>query len=236
MRLSKRDARLDGLRGLLLVIMTGVHVPSPLSHWLQEPFGFTSAAEGFLFLGAVLAGRVYGAIYGESGFAVMARRVWDRARRVYAVHLLVLTIALFVAWHFAGSLPPLADQFHDSVARPAESMALTPLLLHQPPLFDILPLYVVFLWGTPWLLAMARRHGWLWVLAVSAFAWLTAQLEARRLGDFSAVVHLRLGSFNILAWQFLWVAGLALGETMLRGALARRGRTGIFAAFAGVIV
>ena len=51
-----RDLRLDAVRGMFLVIMAGVHVPSPLSHYLQEPFGFTSAAEGFIFLSACLAG------------------------------------------------------------------------------------------------------------------------------------------------------------------------------------
>jgi len=224
MRLSMRDFRLDGLRGLLLVIMAGVHVPSPLSHWLQEPFGFTSAAEGFLFLGAVLAGRVYGAVYGESGFPAMARRVWARAKHVYGIHLLVVTIALFLAWRFAGSLPPLAEHFNDSLAHPLDSLVLVPLLLHQPPLFDILPLYVIFLCVTPWLLATARRHGWFKVLTVSAVIWLAAQLESRVVGDASAALHLRLGSFNVAAWQFLWVTGIALGETLLRRRVVQRER------------
>ena len=53
---SSRDPRLDALRGPFLVIMAAVHIPTPLSHAMQEPFGFTSAAEGFVFLGACLAG------------------------------------------------------------------------------------------------------------------------------------------------------------------------------------
>ena len=43
-----------------------------------------------------------------------------------------------------------------------------PLLLHQPPLFDILPLYVIFLGVTPLLLSFARRRGWGMMLIVSA--------------------------------------------------------------------
>lgn len=222
MRLKQRDIRLDGLRGLLLVIMAGVHVPTPISHWLQEPFGFTSAAEGFLFLGGVMAGRVYGAVYGESGWSAMAGRVWSRMKRIYLVHLSVVAIALLIAWRFAGSLPPLADHFHDFVEHPLDSAALTPLLLHQPPLFDILPLYVIFLCLTPWLLAVARRHGWMRVLTVSALVWLGAQVEWRVCGDFSSRVHLRLGSFNLPAWQLLWVGGLALGEAMLHGPVIRK--------------
>ena len=55
-----RDARLDALRGLFLMIMAGVHVPTPLSHIFQDPLGCNGAAEGFIFLSACLAGWVYG--------------------------------------------------------------------------------------------------------------------------------------------------------------------------------
>ena len=89
--------RLDALRGLFLVIMAGVHVPSPLSHVLQEPFGFTSAAEGFIFLSACLAGLVYGKTYLKGGWAEMSRRVWNRAKLVYIVHLAVLLPVALIA-------------------------------------------------------------------------------------------------------------------------------------------
>jgi hypothetical protein len=49
---NSRDVRLDAIRGLLLLIMAGVHVPTPVSHFLQEPLGFMSEAEGFIFLRA----------------------------------------------------------------------------------------------------------------------------------------------------------------------------------------
>jgi hypothetical protein len=94
-----------------------------------------------------------------------------------------------------------------------------PLLLHQPPLFDILPLYVIFLAVMPWLLAIARRHGWGMILTVSALGWLAAQckLDVRLIGDPTRLLPLRWGSFDLLAWQFLWVCGLALGETSFAG-------------------
>ena len=236
MRLKQRDIRIDGLRGMLLVIMAGVHVPTPLSHKMQEPFGFTSAAEGFMFLGAVLAGRVYGAVYGESGFAEMARRVWNRAKLVYSVHVMVASAAVLIAWVFARDLPPLANHFHDFIAHPWRDLALLPFLLHQPPLFDILPLYVIFLGFTPWLVAYASRHGWQMVLAVSALIWALGQWETRAVGDASDLLHLRLGSFNVLAWQFLWVAGLALGEAGLRGPVIAPQHRGKAAALALPVV
>src|SRR5260370_42644797 len=95
---KSRDARLDALRGLFLVIMAAVHVPTPLSHLLQEPFGYTSAAEGFVFLGACLAGFVYGKTYLQADWRAMARRAWIRARQIYFVHLALVVPFALLAW------------------------------------------------------------------------------------------------------------------------------------------
>ncbi len=210
--------RLDALRGLFLVIMAGVHVPTPLSRWLHEPMGYLSAAEGFVFLGACLAGFVFSKVRRKSGAAVMRTRIFARVKRIYAVHLGLVLAAVAVAWALAGRVRPLQYHFHDFLQRPIESLALIPLLLHQPPLFDILPLYIVFLGLTPWWLELAARRGWTVVLGGSAVLWALAQWLPSA-GLFTALAPwlvLRLGSFNLFGWQLLWVLGLAAGETMVR--------------------
>jgi len=209
--------RLDAVRGLFLVIMAGVHVPSPVSHGLQQPFGFTSAAEGFIFLSACLAGLVYGKAYRKSGWQAMSHKVWNRAKLVYIVHLAVLLPVMLAAWAYSGQITPLANHFHEFLVHPWGSLILLPLLLHQPPLFDILPLYVVLLVATPLVFASARRHGWGLVLAFSALGWLAAQWQSACFPfDSAALLPVRWGSFNLFSWQFLWIAGLALGETSFR--------------------
>jgi hypothetical protein len=235
---KQRDMRLDALRGMLLIIMAGVHVPTLLSHWLQEPFGFTSDAEGFVFLSAVLAGRAYGGVYQRTDWKTMARRACDRAKTVYFVHLGLVLAAVLIAWRLADHVAPLANHFHDFLTHPWGSLALVPLLLHQPPLFDILPLYVRMLGLTPWLLLAARRWGWRPVLTVSAVGWIVAQFQLGQhlIGDPSRLLPLSLGSFHFLAWQFLWTCGLALGETMLRQPVIREEqRRGVMIA-AGAVV
>ena len=230
-----RDMRLDAVRGMFLVIMAGVHVPSPLSHALQEPFGFTSAAEGFIFLSACLAGMVFGKTYLKSGWTEMSRRVWNRAKLVYIVHLAVLLPVALIAWLYARQVAPLANHFHDFLLHPLGSLLLIPLLLHQPPLFDILPLYVVLLLATPFVLVAAKRHGWGIVLSVSFLGWLAAQLPATHFPA-DALLPLRGGSFNLLAWQFLWFSGVALGEFSRRGEIISARFRKIFFVAAGSIV
>ena len=215
---ATRDMRFDAIRGLLLISMAAVHVPTLVSHFLNEPLGFMSDAEGFIFLSACLAGLAYGKTYRQTDWSAMSRRVWHRARQIYLIHLAVILPVVLIAWAFAGQITPLANHFHDFLVHPWGSLALIPLLLHQPPLFDILPLYIILLGVTPLVLALARRRGWGIVLAVSACGWIAAQfkLDTRFISDPSGLLPLRWGSFDLLAWQLVWIGGLALGESTLR--------------------
>lgn len=205
------------------MIMAAVHVPTPLSHWLQEPFGYVSSAEGFIFMSAGLAGLVYGKIYGRDGWGGMARKAWLRGGKVYAAHLGVLIPMALIAWATAGYVAPLARHFHDFLQHPALNLALMPLLARQPPLFDILPLYVIFLGITPLLLAAARRCGWGIILLLSSLLWLAAQFGPgwHLAGPPAGRLHLHSGPFDLRAWQVIWVVGLALGQSSLNGALLR---------------
>ena len=57
--MSKRLWELDALRGLMLVLMTLTHLPTRLTTPTGQPFGYVSAAEGFVLLSAFMAGMVY---------------------------------------------------------------------------------------------------------------------------------------------------------------------------------
>ena len=206
---AARDMRFDAIRGLLLISMAAVHVPTLVSHFLHEPLGFMSDAEGFIFLSASMAGLAYGKTYRQTDWSAMSRRVWQRARQIYFIHLAVILPVVLTAWAFAAQTTPLANHFHDFLVHPWGSLALIPLLLHQPPLFDILPLYIILLGVTPLLLALARRRGWGIVLAVSASAgsprnsnWTRASSATRR--DCSPYAGVRL-----IYWHGNWSGSAA---------------------------
>src|ERR1700732_5120789 len=90
-------------------------------------------------------------------------------------------------------------------------------LLFRPPLMDILPMYILFSFLTPAAFGAAQRWGWKTVLFVSFSAWVIAQTDVRDMlvnasKDLSFV---QLGPFDLLAWQFLWVGGLFIGQRFL---------------------
>ena len=72
-RHMQRQTELDWLRGLMLVLMTVTHLPTWFSAHVGQPFGFVSAAEGFVFLSAYLVGTVYSQTAIKHGFPAMRR-------------------------------------------------------------------------------------------------------------------------------------------------------------------
>ena len=94
-----RKPEFDALRGLFLVWMTLTHLPTRLSDLVNQPFGFISSAEGFVFLSALLVGRVYmrQALENPGG---LRSKLWKRALRVYAYHVTLLLLAFTFAAAF----------------------------------------------------------------------------------------------------------------------------------------
>ncbi len=221
----QRRPELDALRGLFLVWMTLTHLPTHFSDFVNQPFGFVSSAEGFVFLSAMLVSRVYvrDAQSDESGVRV---KLWRRTLKIYGYHLLMLTFAFTVAAAFAATThrPALSNLLNFYLAHPVVAIIGSVLLIYCPPLLDILPMYVLFLFFTPMLLTASVRYGWRRILATSFVVWVGAQFGLRELLH-SAVVHVtrlpiplqETGAFNLFAWQGVWIAGLWLGAKSVEG-------------------
>jgi hypothetical protein len=96
----QRRPEIDALRGVFLVWMTLTHLPTHLSDLVNEPFGFVSSAEGFVFLSALLVARLYIRQAAEAG-AALRTRLWKRALRIYGYHLILLAFAFTMAAAFA---------------------------------------------------------------------------------------------------------------------------------------
>jgi hypothetical protein len=224
-RLERRP-ELDALRGLFLVWMTLTHLPTRFSDFVNQPIGFVSAAEGFVFMSALLLARIYTRELHQDEPGVRAK-IWKRSLKIYGYHLTMLVLLFTVAAAFAlhthkAALNHLLTFY---LAHPVVAIVGSVLLIYCPPLLDILPMYVAFLFFTPMILSASKRFGWPKVVAASGLIWLCAQFGLRDMVHnwIVWITHLQIplqetGAFNLFAWQAVWIAGLWIGARSAMGA------------------
>jgi hypothetical protein len=217
----RRLQELDALRGLMLVWISLTHLPTVVSTYVNQPFGFVSAAEGFIFLSALFTGRIYSLIDQRDGYPAMRQKLRRRTLRLYLYHAFLLSFAFLMAVPIAASgtrpgLHNLLDFYFNAGAWHAVIDAA--LLVYRPPLLDILPMYIIFLAFTPLALRLGQKLGWRFSLGVSFTLWLLAQLGLRQTSwtFMNRYLGLRIplhemGSFDLWAWQWLWLVGLWMG-------------------------
>lgn len=222
MSTAKRRWEIDLLRGLMLVLMTLTHLPTRLTDPLGQPFGYVSAAEGFVLLSGYMAGLVYGRLAFRDGIDATRRAFWRRALQVYACHaaLLLFLFTVIAVIGLRVDEPAVKNLMSFYLQHPAQALVGGLLLIYQPPLLDILPMYVLFMLASPWAFAIGLKRGWGWVLAGSVTLWVLAQfgLAEWLYGVAASVTRLPVpysesGAFNGFAWQLLWVLGLWLGAS-----------------------
>ena len=204
----------------MLVWITLTHLPTGVSTYTNQPFGFVSAAEGFIFLSALFTGRIYLRLAERDGYGTMQRKLSMRTLRLYGYHLLLLCFAFLVAVPIAasGTRPGLHNLLDFYFAGPHRAMIDGALLIYRPPLLDILPMYILFLALTPIVLTITRRIPWKYVVGASFAVWLLAQFGLKQ-AAYTAMAYRfdyhiplkNMGAFDLWAWQFLWVLGLWFG-------------------------
>jgi hypothetical protein len=196
-----RDLRIDACRGIALWFIFLDHVPNNIGTWLTlRNYGFSDAAEVFMFVSGVTCALAYGRARRREGwtgvFCRTLRRSWD----IYIAFLL-LTLACAILVHLAGRI---ADESNMRILLddPGATLARAAVLLYRPVNTDVLPVFVLLhLLFAPllWLLLRAPNATLgaslaLYVL-VHAFGW---TVPAWPNGHWA---------FNPLAWQLLVVLG-----------------------------
>ncbi len=219
---SKRDHRIDLVRGFALVCIFINHMPG---NWLGQittrNFGFSDAAEVFVLLAGVAAAFAFfdgRSCKGRVGFVGRAGR---RAATLYAVHLGSSALAATMLWMFLrtydgatggpsgldllGIGPFLAAPVRGTIAMLSGQLQFN--------YFNILPLYVILLVILPGLLLLAQRGLWLLAgVSLSIYAAATSRhLAIPDTSDFDGWF------FNPFAWQALFTLGLLLGILSQRG-------------------
>ncbi len=199
----------------MLVFMAVNHIPTELQVSTNHIFGFVSAAEGFVFMAGLLAGLVYTRKLDQGSFLDMRKAGFQRAFKVYSYHL--AAYFLIFAWVLAFTLqtgtPPACSPalMHSS---PWLSMLAGPLLVYQPGMLDILPMYCVFMLTMPFLIRRLEQGQRLFVLLGSLSLWALCNVFIPQHPFILGLVN--TGAFDPGAWQLLFVAGLIFGHARAR--------------------
>lgn len=219
---SRRDARVDVLRGAALLMIFVDHLPgNPPALLTLHNFGFCDAAKVFVLLAGVSTMMAYGKLFARDGARVALRRIAARCLRIYLYQaaLLLTTVIVVLSWTRQFNLKPtlIAPILDAGLVGLAHG-----LLLHAlPGYLDILPLYIVLLAIFPLLYYAMRWRVWLGV-AGSALVWGAANLDHRL--TLPNWLDAKGWYFNPFTWQMLFALGAAIAIAMARtgGALPVR--------------
>jgi hypothetical protein len=212
----KRDLRIDWLRGLAMtcVIVDHSRLWSLLSWFTYERFWIVTAAEVFVVLSGVVLGTVYGDKLVRHGWLAVVRGLGRRALTLYLAFLAV-TVSLLLISLFGIDVSSLTASDNpvsglirslDPLTMDAATWRDIALMRFGPWPFEIVGLYVwLVAAAAPCLLAL-RLAGWRVTLAASwiLYLWYRIDPHAVTTADFEK-------AFPILAWQLLFVHGIAIG-------------------------
>ncbi|MDA9421188.1 MULTISPECIES: OpgC domain-containing protein [Bradyrhizobium] len=202
-----RDLRLDLFRGVANWAIFLDHIPDNVVNWVTtRNYGFSDAADLFVFISGYTASFVYARMMLERGFIVGATRLTKRVWQLYVAHIILFVI-------YIASISYLALRFGDSeminefnvaglVDNATETLRQGLFLRFKPLNLDVLPLYIVLMGLFPPVLwFMLRKPDLTMVLSIAL--WLAARHYGLNLTAYPAGQWY----FNPYCWQVLFVFG-----------------------------
>ncbi|HTV35633.1 MAG TPA: OpgC domain-containing protein [Xanthobacteraceae bacterium] len=212
---STRDPRLDVLRGLALFMIFVDHIPNNvLGLATLHNFGFSDAAELFVFIAGMSSMLAYGSAFERHGAVAGLSRIVRRWLRLYVfqIGLLLTTLAVVFGWtRYYGTEPRIVRPFFNA---PLSGIMHGLALQAVPTYLDILPLYLALFAVFPLIYAGLRIAPWLTIVA-SAALWGAANIvPSLNLPNWVGSGH---WFFNPFAWQLLFTIGAAVAMNMQAG-------------------
>jgi hypothetical protein len=202
-----RDLRLDLFRGVANWAIFLDHIPDNVVNWITtRNYGFSDAADLFVFISGYTASFVYARMMLDRGFIVGATRLTKRVWQLYVAHIILFVI-------YIASISYLALRFGDSeiinefnvaglVDHATETLRQGLILRFKPVNLDVLPLYIVLMGLFPPILwIMLRQPNW--TMLASILLW----LAARHFGWNFTAYPAGTWYFNPFCWQVLFVFG-----------------------------
>ena len=202
-----RDLRLDLFRGVANWAIYLDHIPDNVVNWITtRNYGFSDAADLFVFISGYTASFVYARMMLERGFIVGATRLTKRVWQLYVAHIILFVIYIasisYLALRFGDS--ELVNEFNvvGLIDNATETLRQGLFLKFKPVNLDVLPLYIVLMGLFPpvlWL--MLRQPNWTMVAAI--VLWLVSRQTGWNLPAYPTGTWY----FNPFAWQVLFIFG-----------------------------
>jgi hypothetical protein len=176
-------------------------------NWITtRNYGFSDAADLFVFISGYTASFVYARMMLERGFVVGATRLTKRVWQLYVAHIILFVIYIasisYLALRFGDS--ELVNEFNvvGLIDNATETLRQGLFLKFKPVNLDVLPLYIVLMGLFPPVLwIMLRQPNW--TMAAS----LVLGLVSRQTGWNLPAYPVGTWYFNPFAWQVLFVFG-----------------------------
>jgi len=212
----------DFWRGFALVEIFINHIPGNIwEQFTHKTFSQSDSAELFVFLAGWSLSLVVGPPDRPRPKHHLIGRLFLRAGKLYAAHIVIVmaAIAMIAIASKVFDNPLLLEWFNAQAVftAPVEAHIGLVFLTYQLGYFDILPLYVVLLFASPFIALLHRR----WpaaLLPVSATIWLVCLV-----GEITFDTWPTQGEwfFDPLCWQFDFVLGFLLAQPRGPGAWVR---------------
>src|SRR5579864_9133267 len=174
-----RDLRLDLFRGIANWAIFLDHIPDNVVNWITtRNWGFSDAADLFVFISGYTASFVYARMMIERGFIVGATRLTKRVWQLYVAHIILFVIYIaaisYLALRFGDS--EIINEFNVAglVDQATETLRQGLILKFKPVNLDVLPLYIVLMGFFPPILWLMLRQPNLTMIA-SLILWLLAR-------------------------------------------------------------
>lgn len=204
---SARDLRLDLFRGAANWAIFVDHIPNNAVAWLTiRNYGFSDAADLFVFVSGYTATVVYSRYMRAQGFLIGASLLFGRVWQIYVAYglLFVAYVAAIGYVAQAHDHSHLLDEFNVRylIDDPIETLKHGLLLEFKPLNLDVLPLYIVLMAVFPPALWAVIRYP-----TGTLFASLALYVSARTFGWNLPTYPMGSWYFNPFAWQFLFMIG-----------------------------
>ena len=199
--------RIDLFRGLALWLIFVDHMSPDLLTWFTiRSYGFSDAAEIFIFISGYTAAFVYGRVMREAGFVIATARILRRVWQIYVANVFLFTMFFAEIVYAARSFnnPLYTDEMgiNDFLKQPNVAIVQALLLRFRLLNMDVLPLYVILMFFLPWILRLMQwRADVTLALSVALYglAWKYDLYLTSYPNGFWA--------FNPFFWQLLFVFG-----------------------------